>query len=175
MSINTITLGLLTSFLSILFGTFFAVLTTYYDFPLKKIISIALVLPIAFPLYVYAFIFVGGLEYSGGIATWIRSFDIEIGSPRNILSGAIIFSLCVYPYIYLFTKSRLSNISFSIFLASKSLGNSNVKTIFKVILPLVKPAIIAGAILAFFEVIACLLYTSPSPRDVEESRMPSSA
>ena len=25
------------------------------------------------------------------------------------------------------------------------------------------------------EVIACLLYTSPSPRDVEESRMPSSA
>ena len=78
-SINTITLGLMTSFLSILFGTFFAVLTTYYDFPLKKIISIALVLPIAFPLYVYAFIFVGGLEYSGGIATWIRSFDIEIG------------------------------------------------------------------------------------------------
>ena len=153
-SINTITLGLFTSFLSILFGTFFAVLTTYYDFPLKKIISIALVLPIAFPLYVYAFIFVGGLEYSGSIATWIRSFDIEIGSPRNILSGAIIFSLCVYPYIYLFTKSRLSNISFSIFLASKSLGNSNVKTIFKVILPLVKPAIIAGAILAFFEVIA---------------------
>ena len=66
-SINTITLGLFTSFLSILFGTFFAVLTTYYDFPLKKIISIALVLPIAFPLYVYAFIFVGGLEYSGGI------------------------------------------------------------------------------------------------------------
>ena len=35
-SINTITLGLFTSFLSILFGTFFAVLTTYYDFPLKK-------------------------------------------------------------------------------------------------------------------------------------------
>ena len=62
--------------------------------------------------------------------------------------------MCVYPYIYLFTKSRLSNISFSVFLASKSLGNSNVKTIFKVILPLVKPAIIAGAILAFFEVIA---------------------
>ena len=48
----------------------------------------------------------------------------------------------------------MSNISFSIFLASKSLGNSNVKTIFKIILPLVKPAIIAGAILAFFEVIA---------------------
>ena len=62
--------------------------------------------------------------------------------------------MCVYPYVYLFTKSRLSNISFSIFLASKSLGNSNVRTIFKAILPLVKPAIIAGAILAFFEVIA---------------------
>ena len=27
----------------------------------------------------------------------------------------------------------------------------------------------------FTEVVDCLLYTSPSPRDVEESRMPSSA
>ena len=97
-----------------------AILVTFYKFPGQKFFNWALSLSIAFPAYVYAFIFVGGLEYSGCIATWIRSFDIEIGSPRNILSGAIIFSLCVYPYIYLFTKSRLSNISFSIFLASKS-------------------------------------------------------
>ena len=61
---NTFLLSLLTALISCLIAVPLAILVTFYNFPGSKFFSWALSLSIAFPAYVYAFIFVGIFEYS---------------------------------------------------------------------------------------------------------------
>ena len=111
-------------------------------------------MPLAFPAYIYAFIFVGGLEYSGPLATWFREFEIILPSVRNMLGASVIMSLALYPYIFLLMKAQIRYLGIPIFKAAKTLGKSDVTVIRTILLPALKPAIIAGMILAMLETLA---------------------
>ena len=124
---NSILLALLTGFFAALLGTTLGVMTTLYDFPFRRFFSVALVLPLAFPVYVFVYIYVGGLEYSGPISTALRSIGVAIPSPRNIFSGSIIFSLCLYPYVFLLVKAQINRVGLKLFYAGKTLGRSNLR------------------------------------------------
>ena len=63
-------------------------------------------------------------------------------------------SMSLFPYIYLIIKAPLSSVGIKIFKAAKSLGDSNLSAVRKVILPSLKPAIIGGMALVIFEIIS---------------------
>ncbi len=156
LSINTILLCALTAIISAFIAIPLAILTTLYKFPGQKFFSWSLSLSIAFPIYIYAFIYVGIFEYSGPLAQYFRQFDLQLPSVKNIFGASLIFSMALFPYIYLITKAQLASTGIKIFKAAKSLGNNNIQAIYKVIIPSLKPAIFGGMALIIFEIIADL-------------------
>ena len=152
--INTVSLTILVGFFTFIIAAPFAILTSLYKFPGHNFFSWSLSLPLAFPAYIYAFIFVGGLEYSGPLATWLREIGIIMPSVRNILGASLIMSLALYPYIFLLMKAQIRHLGIPLFKAAKTLGKSDLTVIRTVLLPALKPAIIAGMILAMLETLA---------------------
>ena len=152
--LNTILLSSITAILSALIAVPLAILVTFYKFPGHKFFSWGLSLSIAFPAYVYAFIFVGIFEYSSPISEYLRQINIVLPSIKNLIGASAIMSMALFPYIFLLTKAQLSNVGVNIFKAAKSLGNSDLTAIYKVIFPSLKPAIFAGMALVIFETIA---------------------
>ena len=90
--------------------------------------------------------------------------------------GAIIsISFSLFAYVYILVRASFLYQSQNLIDLGKNLGFSKFKSFYKIILPAARPAIVAGLSLVAMETLACLLYTSPSPRDATLSRMPSSA
>ena len=130
-----------------------------YQFPGKKIFQWALILPLAIPTYVMAYLFVDVLQFSGPIQTVLRSL-LDLNSlwffpdPRS-LSGAIwSFSFCLYPYVYLITRTAFIERSRRLLEVAETLGYSHTEAFFKLVLPMARPAIFAGMALALMEVLA---------------------
>ena len=151
---NTILLSFGSAFISMLLAVPLAILVTFYKFPGCNFFGWALSLSIAFPAYVYAFIFVGIFEYSSPVSEFFRNIGIILPSIKNIFGASLIMSMALFPYIFLITKVQLSSVGIKIFRAAKSLGDSNLSAIRKVILPSLIPAIIGGMTLVIFEIIA---------------------
>ena len=151
---NTILLSFSSAVLSALIAVPLAILVTFYKFPGHKFFSWALSLSIAFPAYVYAFIYVGIFEYSSPVSEYLRDINISLPSIKNLFGASVIMSMALFPYIFLLTKAQLSNVGVNIFKAAKSLGDNNMSAIYKIIIPSLKPSIIAGMALVIFETIA---------------------
>jgi iron(III) transport system permease protein len=143
----------------ILLGVGNAWIIASYEFPGKKIFEWALTLPLAVPTYVMAYLFVDLLQFSGPVQTSLRSL---LGTnalwffpdPRS-LSGAIwSFSFCLYPYVYLITRTAFLERSQRLIEVAQTLGYSPLQGFMKVVLPLARPAIFAGMALALMEVLA---------------------
>ena len=145
MTSNTLLLSLFVAIFTSLIAVPCSIFVTMFDFYGRKFFSWALCLSLAFPVYVYAFIFVGAAEEISFISITVR---------ENIILSALIISLGLYPYTFLLCKAHLKKIGVNIFKASKSLGKNNFQTIYLVLLPSLKPSIIAGMVLCIFETIS---------------------
>lgn len=130
-----------------------------YDFPGKKIFEWALILPLAVPTYVMAYLFVDLLQFSGPIQSTLRDLlGMEslwfFPDPRS-MSGAIwSFSFCLFPYVYLITRTAFLERSGRLIEVSETLGYSPFQGLIRFVLPMARPAIFAGMALALMEVLA---------------------
>ena len=61
----------------------------------------------------------------------------------------LVLSLQLYPLIFLYVSGALHNVDNSLLEASENLGCSGPKRFFKVIVPLIFPTVLAGALLVF--------------------------
>lgn len=92
-------------------GTTTAWLTAMTDFPLKRFFGWAMMLPLAMPAYVLAFVQLGIFDYTGTISTYLRqAWGFENGLPdiRNGFGLTVVMSLTLYPYVYLLAKMPLA-------------------------------------------------------------------
>lgn len=157
---NTLILMLAVGLLTALIGFSTAYLTATYTFFGSRIFDWALVLPLALPTYITAFIYAGIFGYGGTFMLFImETFDLEYGSfyMPDIMSmeGAIlVFSFVLYPYVYLICKANLVQHSSTYIEAAQTLKASPFKIFQKVILPISRPAIIGGVSLALMETIS---------------------
>ena len=147
-------------FFTMLFTAFLGVSSAYlvvvYDFKFKKFFKWALYIPLALPSYIAAYVYANMLSYTGVVQVYLRNNFNIIGLPINIMSipGAIfIFSITLYPYVYSIVKAFLEKQASSLFESSRLLGKSPGATFFKVILPLLRVAIVAGVTLVALEVL----------------------
>ncbi|MDO4700669.1 MAG: iron ABC transporter permease [Moraxella sp.] len=138
-------------------GTSSAWLVSMYHFPLQRFFAWAMMLPLAVPAYVLAFVQLGMFEYSGAISTYLRqSWGFAQGLPdiRNGFGVAVIMSLTFYPYVYLLAKNAFATMGNKALEAGASLGLSPYQSFVKIALPMARPWIAGGAILALMEVLA---------------------
>ena len=129
-------------------------------FPGRRILEWALVLPLAFPAYVIAYTYTDLLQVSGPVQTFIR--DVTGLSARDYwfppirsLGGAIaMLSLVLYPYVYLLARAAFVQQSSGILEAARTLGCSPWGAFLRVALPMARPALVAGVLLALMETLA---------------------
>ena len=152
-------LVLYTSCFAGMIGVVLAWLVVYYNFPLRKFFRWALVLPLAIPPYIAAYTYSSMTGYTGIIQATLRNrYDIilppgtiEIMSER----GAIfVLTLFLFPYVFMLTRVFLESQSASFIENARLLGHKPLSVFFRVILPLARPAIIAGVMLVIFEVLS---------------------
>ncbi|MGM8363863.1 ABC transporter permease [Virgibacillus sp. W0181] len=155
---NTSIIIFFTGVLSILIGTSLAWIVSAYDFPMKRFFKWALILPLAIPPYIAAYTYNGILNYTGVIQSTLRNeFNIEVNQAYfdiMTLPGAIfIFTLFLYPYVYMITRAFLANQSASLVENARLLGSNPFEIFFKVVLPISRGAIIGGVSLVLLEVL----------------------
>jgi len=127
------------------------------NIPGKKIWNILTILPLAFPLYVLAFIYVGLFEWAGPLLTFLREAGFDsLGNLKfkNVFGVAFVFSIGLFPYILMPIRLVLRKVDFKLFQASKSLGKSEAYFIKKVLLPLCIVPLFAGCTIVGMEVMA---------------------
>lgn len=155
---NTFWLALNVAVFTGIVGVAAAWLTTACEFPGRALFEKLLVMPLAIPGYVMAFVFLGMLEYSGPLQTALRDwFDTRANFfpwMNHPITVSAVFSLVLYPYVYLLARSGLQRSGRRCMEVARSLGMSPGKALIRVVLPLLRPAIFAGVALAVLESVA---------------------
>ena len=158
--LNSFFLILGVSILSTILGVGSAWLITNYDFVNKAWLEWAVILPLAVPPYILAYTFTGLFDSYGTANEIIKNiFDtkdnyIFFPNVRNIYGAIIVFSFTLYPYIYLTTRMAFLNQSRSLMEAGTLLGLNSWSLFYKLAIPLIRPALIAGLALVIMETIS---------------------
>ena len=148
------------SIIASILGVGSAWIVSNYNFLGKSFFEWALILPLAVPPYILAYTFTGLFDSYGSANNLIRelfslnSNHIFFPNIRNIYGAIIVFSFTLYPYIYLATRIALINQSRSILEVGKTLGLNKLGIVFKLALPMIRPAIIAGLMLVIMETLS---------------------
>jgi ABC-type Fe3+ transport system, permease component len=155
---NTVALLAGVGVLVTLLGTGSAWLMAAYDFPTRRVLVWALLLPLAVPTYIVAFAYLDLLHPIGPIQTAVRAL-LGYDSPREFrlpdlrsLSGVIfVLGFVLYPYVYLSTRVMFMTQAASLIEAARTLGTGRFGVFWRVALPLARPAIAVGVSLALLE------------------------
>lgn len=148
------------SIIASILGVGSAWIVSNYNFLGKSFFEWALILPLAVPPYILAYTFTGLFDSYGSANNLVRelfslnSNYIFFPNIRNIYGAIIVFSFTLYPYIYLATRMALINQSRSILEVGKTLGLNKLGIVFKLALPMIRPAIIAGLMLVIMETLS---------------------
>jgi iron(III) transport system permease protein len=127
------------------------------DIPAKRLWNLTTILPLAFPLYVLAFIYVGLFEWAGPVLTFLREAGFDsLGNLKfkNVFGVAFVFTMGLFPYILMPIRLVLRKVDYKLFQASKSLGKSEGYFIKKVLAPLIVVPLFAGCTIVGMEVMA---------------------
>ena len=144
-----------------LVGTCTAWLIANCRFPGHKVFGWMLILPLAMPAYVMAYVYTDFLEYSGPLQTalrlifsWENSNEYWFPEIRSHGGAIVLLSLVLYPYVYALARAAFSSQALSLLEAGRMLGHSPMKVFFSVSLPLARPAIVVGVTLALMETLS---------------------
>ncbi|WP_170373176.1 ABC transporter permease [Ruegeria arenilitoris] len=135
-------------------------LVTMTRFPGVRLFEVALVLPLAFPAYVLAYAYTFILDHPGIVQTTLRQVtgwgprDYWFPEIRSTEGAAVMLILVLYPYVYLLARAAFLQQSATAFLAARALGSSPWSAFWRVSLPMARPAIAGGVLLAVMETIA---------------------
>ena len=145
---------------SIVIGASTAWLVVTCDFPGRRILEMALVIPLAFPAYVLAYAYTDILDHPGIVQSTLRHVmgwgprDYWFPEIRSLGGAALMLTLVLYPYVYLLTRAAFRMQAATPFYAARSLGASPFSAFLRVSLPMARPAIAAGTLLVVMETIA---------------------
>lgn len=136
-------------------------LTAYCRFPGKKQFEWALMLPLAMPTYIIAYVYTDLLDYAGPVQITLREWfawqspsDYWFFDIRTLPGAIVMIALVLYPYLYLIFKTALREQSFKLVQASQLMGLNAWQSFFKVSLVLSRGAIVAALALISMETMA---------------------
>ena len=146
--------------LTFLIGTGSAYLVSFYEFPLSNFFKWSLILSFAVPPYIYAYSLTAFFENYGTAYTILKNLFGDGNYNQNIpkfdgLLGVILsISFSLYAYVYILARASFLYQSQNIIELGKNLGFTKLKTLYSIILPSARPAIIAGLSLVAMETLA---------------------
>lgn len=157
---NTALLMVLAGGFAAITGTGCAWLVAATAFPGRRLVGWALVLPLAVPAYIAAYIYADLLDFTGPVQTGLRAAtgwgpgDYAFPDIRSLTGGAFVLGIVLFPYVYLLARTAFATQSVTQFRAARSLGASPRVAFWRVALPAARPAIAGGLALVLMEVLA---------------------
>lgn len=158
---NTVALMAVVGVASGVLGTGLAFAVTHIHFPGRRWLQYALFLPLAMPAYIAAFAVVDFFEYAGALQTalrnvfgWTSPADYWFPQVRSFGGAALVFTLTLYPYVYLLARSAFRTQSSRVRDMARSLGLGPWGAFWRVSLPLARPGIVAGMAIVMMEVLS---------------------
>ncbi len=155
---NTLILLLGVGVSTLITGVTTAHLITTYEFPLRKSLEWLLLLPLAVPAYVIAYLYTDLLEFAGPVQQTLRALfgwrlagDYWFPEVRGMGGAIMLMGLVLYPYVYLMARASFLEQSGYLTDVSRLMGRGPVNTFFYVSLPIARPAIAVGVALALME------------------------
>ncbi|WP_245973844.1 ABC transporter permease [Bosea caraganae] len=155
---NTVALLLGVGLLCCLTGVGTAWLVTQYEFPGRAAFEWLLVLPLAIPTYITAYIYVEFLGFQGPLQAAFRALtgyrslrDYWFPDPRNLAGAIFVMGIVLYPYVYLSVRALFGLQSATIVESARTLGASRWPLFWRIGLPMARPALAAGLTLALLE------------------------
>ena len=144
----------------IVVGAGTAWLTAMHDFPGRRFFEWALILPMAVPAYVLAYVYTDFLQFTGPLQTVLREFfgwqrsDYWFPDIRSLGGAIFLFVFVLYPYVYLLARTAFIDRAGGMLEAARTLGLGPWQRFVRVSLPLARPALAAGTALALMETLA---------------------
>ena len=139
-------------------GIVSAWLVMAYDFPFRRILAWALILPLAIPTYLAAYAFGEFFHFTGPVQTAYRAIfgfqsarDYWFPDIRSTAGATVVLSAVLYPYVYLTCRVVFIMQGRILADAARTLGANPVRVFFRVLLPVSRPAIAAGVALVLME------------------------
>ena len=157
---NTLALVVIVGAAAIALGTATAWLVTAHDFPARRWLEAALILPLAFPAYVLAYAYTHLLDHPGVVQATLRDVtgwgprDYWFPEIRSLGGAALVLTLTLYPYVYLLARSAFLLQGRGPYDVARSLGQGPWAAALRVAIPMARPAIAAGGLLVAMEVVA---------------------
>lgn len=155
---RTATLLALISIATAVTGILAAWLTIAFDFPLRRLLTVALVLPLAMPTYLAAYAAGEFFDFTGPPQTAVRMLfgftrPSEYWFPdiRSVGGATLVMGSVLYPYVYLACRSMFLLQGRAAADVARTLGASPLRVFFRVQLPMARPAIVAGLMLVMME------------------------
>ncbi len=157
---TSVALALLVGLVAAVVGAGTAWLTATYRFPGSRVLSWALVLPLAVPAYVIAYAYTDLLQFSGPVQGWIRATwqlrarEYWFPDIRSLGGAAVVFALVLAPYVYLPVRAAFLEMPANLGEAARLAGARPLTTFLKIELPLAWPAMAGGVALVVMETLA---------------------
>jgi iron(III) transport system permease protein len=129
-----------------------------FEFAGRRVFEWALLLPMAMPAYVLAYVYTDFLQFSGPLQRALREATGAQGAlwpdVRSLPGAVVLFVLALYPYVYLLVRTALAERGVHLMEAARLLGAGFWRRVREVALPLARPALVAGMALALMETLA---------------------
>ncbi|MCP9485081.1 MAG: iron ABC transporter permease [Gaiellaceae bacterium MAG52_C11] len=141
--------------LTLVLGTVLAWLVVRSDLPMRRLLGVALTLPLVIPSYVGALVLLGALGPKGLLQQALEPLGVDRLPDLYGYEGALLaLTLSTYPYVFLIAASALRSVDVSTEEAARSLGRGPLRVFLTVTLPAVRPALGAAGLLVALYVLA---------------------
>ena len=157
---NSALLFLLVGAMTASAGAVSAWLVSACDFPGRRALEVALLLPMAMPAYVCGYAYTWLLDVAGPVqatlrdVTGLRWGQYWFPEIRSLPGAALMLAMVLYPYVYLLCRNAFQQQSVCLLDASRTLGHSLGSCFLRLALPMARPAIVGGVALALMETLA---------------------
>ncbi len=151
---NSLVLALGVGAITLVVGGGLAVLVSFYEFPGRRWLDWALVLPLAIPSYVLVYVVLGQYGLANPLQSNLFGEGLRLPGVRSRAGAILVLSAVLYPYVYILARSSFMGQSRQAVEAARSLGLRYRQAIWRVAVPLSRPALAGGTALAVMEALA---------------------
>ena len=147
--LNSVGIAVASTLFSAAIAVPLAFLTVRTDLPWRRFWLIATTLPLAVPDYVGSFALIAAFGPKGSLLqVWLEPLGVQELPEIYGWTGAILgLTLFSYPYLLLNVQAGWQGIDPGIEEVARSLGYSRRETFFRIMLPALRPSIVAGGLL----------------------------
>ena len=152
--VNSFSVTICVTILAIIIGTPMAYFMSVYKIKGKTFLEILIIISMMSPAFIGAYSWILLLGRSGVVTKFFAGFGISTPTIYGFGGILLVFTLKLYPFIFMYVSGALSKIDVSLMEAAESLGCSPFKKVFTIAMPLITTTILAGSLLVFMNALA---------------------